>query len=47
MPRSIWRGRRASVVYDDDRLSPVEVADKVRDLGYDVVTEKAELDIAA
>ncbi|MBO2532961.1 MAG: copper-translocating P-type ATPase [Thermoactinomycetaceae bacterium] len=36
---------RASVVYDDDRLSPVEVADKIRDLGYDVVTEKAELDI--
>ncbi|WP_460415539.1 heavy metal translocating P-type ATPase [Planifilum fimeticola] len=36
---------RASVVYDGDRVSPVEVADKVRDLGYDVVTEKAELDI--
>ncbi len=36
---------RASVVYDGDRVSPVEVTAKVRDLGYDVVTEKAELDI--
>lgn len=36
---------RASVVYDGDRVSPVEVAAKVRDLGYDVVTEKVELEI--
>jgi Cu+-exporting ATPase len=36
---------RASVVYDGDRVSPVALAAKVRDLGYDVVTEKVELDI--
>jgi Cu+-exporting ATPase len=36
---------RASVVYDKDRVSPEMVAAKVRDLGYEVVTEKVELAI--
>lgn len=36
---------KSSIKYDADKINVVDIQNKIRDLGYDVVTEKTEFDI--